>query len=300
MTPDDNPEEHDLIRIGHFARLSSLTVKQLRRYDQAGLLPPARIDVLSGHRYYDRAQAATAELIALLRSIDVPLADIQRLLRANQDERHRLLSAHRKVLATRLDQARQMLTILDEVLQEADMAQATTTSCSFCGKPAGLADRMVAGRPGVRICDGCLDLCVQVLVTEESAQVDTRAQAERAFERLTHRAMQALAAARQEADGLGHWYVGTEHLLLALATGTGVAARILADRGVTYESLRQQIAETGRPAPDLNSSQTSEPAAVICGFCGRAQQAVARLIAGPGVYICNECVDTARRGGTGR
>ena len=27
-----------------------------------------------------------------------------------------------------------------------------------------------------------------------------------------------------------------------------------------------------------------------CSFCGKAQEQVAKLVAGPGVYICNECV----------
>lgn len=31
---------------------------------------------------------------------------------------------------------------------------------------------------------------------------------------------------------------------------------------------------------------------VCCSFCGRQEHAVAKVIAGPGVYICNECVDT--------
>src|SRR6056297_3673253 len=28
-----------------------------------------------------------------------------------------------------------------------------------------------------------------------------------------------------------------------------------------------------------------------CSFCGKSQDEVKKLIAGPGVYICNECVD---------
>ena len=28
-----------------------------------------------------------------------------------------------------------------------------------------------------------------------------------------------------------------------------------------------------------------------CSFCGKDRESVAKLIAGPGVYICNECVD---------
>ena len=32
-----------------------------------------------------------------------------------------------------------------------------------------------------------------------------------------------------------------------------------------------------------------------CSFCGKHQDQVDRLIAGPGVYICNECVDAVQR-----
>jgi ATP-dependent protease Clp ATPase subunit len=28
-----------------------------------------------------------------------------------------------------------------------------------------------------------------------------------------------------------------------------------------------------------------------CSFCGKAQNQVVKLIAGPGVYICDECID---------
>ena len=30
---------------------------------------------------------------------------------------------------------------------------------------------------------------------------------------------------------------------------------------------------------------------MCCSFCSKEQDAVAKLVAGPGVYICNECVD---------
>ena len=33
---------------------------------------------------------------------------------------------------------------------------------------------------------------------------------------------------------------------------------------------------------------------IRCSFCGRPQSQVRRLIAGPDVYICNECVDLCR------
>ncbi|NDC36903.1 MAG: ATP-dependent Clp protease ATP-binding subunit ClpX, partial [Proteobacteria bacterium] len=30
---------------------------------------------------------------------------------------------------------------------------------------------------------------------------------------------------------------------------------------------------------------------LVCSFCGKTQEEVRKLVAGPGVYICDECVD---------
>ncbi len=35
-----------------------------------------------------------------------------------------------------------------------------------------------------------------------------------------------------------------------------------------------------------------KPPEMFCSFCGKSQHAVEQLIAGPKVFICNECVDT--------
>ena len=38
-----------------------------------------------------------------------------------------------------------------------------------------------------------------------------------------------------------------------------------------------------------------EPTRLIrCSFCGKAQEEVKKIVAGPGVYICNECINTCR------
>ena len=33
------------------------------------------------------------------------------------------------------------------------------------------------------------------------------------------------------------------------------------------------------------------PKNVRCSFCGKSQESVRKIVAGPGVYICDECVD---------
>jgi DNA-binding transcriptional MerR regulator len=70
----------DLMSIGEFARLSRLSAKALRLYDELGLLPPARVDPGSGYRWYAAGQLDNARLVASLRQIGVPLAQIQLIL----------------------------------------------------------------------------------------------------------------------------------------------------------------------------------------------------------------------------
>ncbi|MER8035447.1 MerR family transcriptional regulator [Streptomyces hydrogenans] len=67
------------LTIGDFARATGLSAKALRRYDELGLLRPDRVDPYSGYRYYADAQTDRARLIAWLRRIGMPLADVGRV-----------------------------------------------------------------------------------------------------------------------------------------------------------------------------------------------------------------------------
>jgi Clp amino terminal domain, pathogenicity island component len=61
--------------------------------------------------------------------------------------------------------------------------------------------------------------------------------------RVTERAQRAVLDAKQEAGRLSHDRVGTEHLLLGLASeGEGVAARVLQELGAGLLELREAVA----------------------------------------------------------
>src|SRR3984957_17749663 len=66
--------------IGEFARRSRLSPKALRLYDRLGLLAPARVDGDSGYRFYEAGQLEAARLVAALRQLQVPLAEISAIL----------------------------------------------------------------------------------------------------------------------------------------------------------------------------------------------------------------------------
>lgn len=71
-----------LLSIGVFARRSRLSPKALRLYDRLGLLTPAHTDRDNGYRHYREGQLATARLIAMLRRLDMPLAQIATVVAA--------------------------------------------------------------------------------------------------------------------------------------------------------------------------------------------------------------------------
>lgn len=62
------------------------------------------------------------------------------------------------------------------------------------------------------------------------------------FEHFTSEAIRVIMLAQEEARRLGHNFVGTEQILLGLiGEGTGVAAKVLTDLGVTLKDARREV-----------------------------------------------------------
>ncbi|MBA3469810.1 MAG: ATP-dependent Clp protease ATP-binding subunit [Herpetosiphonaceae bacterium] len=63
-----------------------------------------------------------------------------------------------------------------------------------------------------------------------------------AYDKMSRRAKQVMSFAQEEARAFNHPYIGTEHLLLGLILeGEGVAARVLAELGVTITKARNAV-----------------------------------------------------------
>jgi DNA-binding transcriptional MerR regulator len=65
-----------LLSIGEFAAATQLSQKALRIYDEQRLLPPARIDTMTGYRYYSSDQVPLGRLVRTLREMNLSLTDI--------------------------------------------------------------------------------------------------------------------------------------------------------------------------------------------------------------------------------
>ena len=69
-----------MIRIGDFSKLSRVSVKTLRYYDETGLLKPVHVDPFTGYRLYEYSQLSTLHRILALKDLGFSLEEIGRLL----------------------------------------------------------------------------------------------------------------------------------------------------------------------------------------------------------------------------
>jgi hypothetical protein len=96
------------------------------------------------------------------------------------------------------------------------------------------------------------------------------------------------AAALARRGGCG--YVGTEHLLGALALDPGSRARrVLGKLGVSIPAIKKELGCYISPR-QRRRRRHGKTAGQACSFCGKPRTSDLRLVAGPGVYICAECV----------
>ena len=117
----------DLLSIGRFGRLCGLSVGALRHYDELGLLAPARVDEVTGYRFYRREQADVARTIARLRDLDVPLPEIAAIVAADAADRPRLLDAARRRAQARLARTQRQLHHLNRIIDHEEPIVTTAT-----------------------------------------------------------------------------------------------------------------------------------------------------------------------------
>src|SRR5512147_24053 len=69
-----------MIRIGDLSKLSRISAKTLRYYDEMNLLKPVEVDALTGYRLYEYSQLSTLHRILALKDLGFSLEEIGRLL----------------------------------------------------------------------------------------------------------------------------------------------------------------------------------------------------------------------------
>jgi DNA-binding transcriptional MerR regulator/effector-binding domain-containing protein len=108
------------VAIGEFSRLTHLTVKTLRHYHEQGLLVPYAVDEASGYRRYSVDQVPDALLIGRLRRLEMPLAEVRRVLDSTDTgQRDAAIAAHLSRMEAELSRTRAIVASLRGLLTTA-------------------------------------------------------------------------------------------------------------------------------------------------------------------------------------
>jgi hypothetical protein len=74
----------------------------------------------------------------------------------------------------------------------------------------------------------------------------------------------------------------------------GASMREVAEAlGISHQRIHQIIEEEGGVRRWRRRRRQEPTAQRVCSFCGREQRQVRKLVAGPGVYICDPCIMAA-------
>lgn len=109
-----------MFKIADFSRLTRVTVKMLRHYDEIGLLRPHLVDPASGYRYYSADQLPRLNRIIALKDLGFSLEQVSALLdeRLPLDALRGMLRLRRAELEERIAADRLRLGQIEERLRE--------------------------------------------------------------------------------------------------------------------------------------------------------------------------------------
>jgi effector-binding domain-containing protein len=112
-----------MLKIGDFSRLSQVSVKTLRYYDELGLLKPIELDRFTGYRYYAIDQLPRLNRILALKDLGLSLEQVAQLL--NDDlpaaQIRGMLKLKRTEIEQDIDEQRARLARVEARLRQIEM-----------------------------------------------------------------------------------------------------------------------------------------------------------------------------------
>lgn len=107
-----------MLKIGDFSKLSRISIRMLRHYDEIGLLIPKNTDSFTAYRYYAEDQLPIAGRIAALRDMGFGLVAIGEILKSYNDPETLagFLSVKQAEVQAEVDEAAHRLLLLETAI----------------------------------------------------------------------------------------------------------------------------------------------------------------------------------------
>ena len=101
--------------VNKLAKLSGVSTRTLRFYDEIGLLRPAYYGE-NNYRYYEEQQLLMLQQILFFRELGFPLTDIQQIISSNDFDKIEALNTHKSILQSTLEKTETLLKTIDKTI----------------------------------------------------------------------------------------------------------------------------------------------------------------------------------------
>lgn len=108
-----------MLKIGDFSKISRVSIRMLRHYDEIDLLKPIQIDPFTGYRYYSEEQLLVVGRIMALKNMGFRLSTIREIMEAYEDREQleTFLNVKRAELIALQDETAERLRLLDTAME---------------------------------------------------------------------------------------------------------------------------------------------------------------------------------------
>ncbi|MEO3800442.1 MerR family transcriptional regulator [Nonomuraea sp. B1E8] len=129
--------------IAQVARMSGVTSRTLRHYDEIGLLPPAHVGG-NGYRYYEESQLLRLQQVLVLRELGLGLPEIKEIVERHTDPVAALREHHQRLLTER-DRLNEVARMVERTIAELQQNEGKTTM-SKISRPENLFEGFDSAR----------------------------------------------------------------------------------------------------------------------------------------------------------
>ena len=108
-----------MFRIGQFSKLTQVSIRMLRHYDEIGLLKPVEVDNFTGYRMYSAAQIPLLQKIILLRDSEFKIAEIKEIISNYEDKNMIELLEMKKInIQKKIDLEKQRIEQIEKTINQ--------------------------------------------------------------------------------------------------------------------------------------------------------------------------------------
>ncbi|MCD2346530.1 MerR family transcriptional regulator [Clostridium guangxiense] len=100
-----------MYKIGEFSKITGLTVKTLRYYDEENIIEPSYRNEENGYRYYDEEDFKKAQLIIVLRELEFSIAEIKDVISnfESPDDLSYFLEEKKKIVQEKMRKEKELI-----------------------------------------------------------------------------------------------------------------------------------------------------------------------------------------------